>query len=107
MCGIIGYIGKQPAGPILMSGLRRLEYRGYDSAGLALVTNSGLKVHKAQGKLNGTGSRFHHGLAQDFHGRNIPIAGNPANLEPSGIEKCDQDYDEENNVHGVLCAERT
>ncbi|MGE4609220.1 MAG: glutamine--fructose-6-phosphate transaminase (isomerizing) [Myxococcota bacterium] len=51
MCGIIGYIGKQPAGPILMSGLRRLEYRGYDSSGLALVSKGGLKVHKAQGKL--------------------------------------------------------
>jgi glucosamine--fructose-6-phosphate aminotransferase (isomerizing) len=51
MCGIIGYVGKQPAAPILMSGLRRLEYRGYDSAGLALVARSGLKVHKAQGKL--------------------------------------------------------
>lgn len=51
MCGIIGYIGKQPAGPILMSGLRRLEYRGYDSSGLALVSRSGLKVYKAAGKL--------------------------------------------------------
>jgi len=51
MCGIIGYIGKQPAGPILMSGLRRLEYRGYDSSGLALISRGNLKIHKAQGKL--------------------------------------------------------
>ena len=51
MCGIIGYIGKQPAAPILLSGLRRLEYRGYDSAGIALLSRSGLRSHKAAGKL--------------------------------------------------------
>ena len=36
MCGIIGYVGPRPAGPILLEGLKRLEYRGYDSAGLAV-----------------------------------------------------------------------
>ena len=51
MCGIIGYIGGRGAAPILMSGLRRLEYRGYDSAGIALVSGGALRVHKAQGKL--------------------------------------------------------
>jgi glucosamine--fructose-6-phosphate aminotransferase (isomerizing) len=51
MCGIVGYVGRQQAAPILLAGLRRLEYRGYDSAGIALVAKSGLKVHKAQGKL--------------------------------------------------------
>ena len=51
MCGIVGYVGRQQAAPILLSGLRRLEYRGYDSAGVALVAKGGLKVYKAQGKL--------------------------------------------------------
>ena len=51
MCGIIGYIGSRGAAPILMSGLRRLEYRGYDSAGIALVSGRALRVHKAKGKL--------------------------------------------------------
>jgi glutamine---fructose-6-phosphate transaminase (isomerizing) len=51
MCGIVGYVGRQDAGPILLAGLHRLEYRGYDSAGVALITSSGLKVHKAAGRI--------------------------------------------------------
>ena len=53
MCGIVGYIGKQEAYPILIKGLRRLEYRGYDSAGVALINgNSDLNVYKAKGKVD-------------------------------------------------------
>jgi len=51
MCGIVGYIGRQDALPILLAGLHRLEYRGYDSSGVALHTRAGLKVHKAAGKI--------------------------------------------------------
>jgi glutamine---fructose-6-phosphate transaminase (isomerizing) len=51
MCGIVGYIGQQQATPILLTGLQRLEYRGYDSAGLALVGESGLQVKKQAGKV--------------------------------------------------------
>jgi glucosamine--fructose-6-phosphate aminotransferase (isomerizing) len=51
MCGIVGYTGKKPALDILVDGLRRLEYRGYDSAGLAMVNRSELIVIKAQGKI--------------------------------------------------------
>ncbi len=50
MCGIMGYVGPQPAAPILVDGLRRLEYRGYDSAGIA-VTDGAIQVRKAQGKI--------------------------------------------------------
>ena len=52
MCGIVGYVGPRQAAPILMEGLARLEYRGYDSAGIALVTSSGeMFVEKRAGKL--------------------------------------------------------
>ncbi|MFP4289140.1 MAG: glutamine--fructose-6-phosphate transaminase (isomerizing) [Bacteroidota bacterium] len=50
MCGIVGYIGKAQAHPILIKGLKRLEYRGYDSAGIALL-NETLKVYKSHGKV--------------------------------------------------------
>ena len=53
MCGIVGYIGKKEAFPILIKGLRRLEYRGYDSAGVALVNDNGdLNVCKTKGKVD-------------------------------------------------------
>ena len=51
MCGIVGYAGKQQAAPILLDGLRKLEYRGYDSAGLCVQTPDGLAVEKAKGRL--------------------------------------------------------
>ena len=51
MCGIIGYVGEKSVVPVLIDGLRRLEYRGYDSAGVALVRNGGIEVRRSAGKL--------------------------------------------------------
>ena len=51
MCGIIGYIGKSSAVPILMEGLIRLEYRGYDSAGIALISGEEISMKKKAGRV--------------------------------------------------------
>ena len=51
MCGIIGYVGKKNAIPILIDGLKSLEYRGYDSAGIAYVNNNEIIIKKEKGKL--------------------------------------------------------
>ena len=66
MCGIIGYIGKKNAAPILLEGLRRLEYRGYDSAGVALADNGELVLRKKLGKID-------EGIAHLL--RESPVAG--------------------------------
>ena len=52
MCGIVGAVGREPAAPVLMEGLRRLEYRGYDSAGVATLVNGSIDRRRAEGKLS-------------------------------------------------------
>jgi len=58
MCGIIGYAGERDVVPLLIEGLRKLEYRGYDSAGIAVVTTSGLEIRRAEGKLGNLETRL-------------------------------------------------
>jgi len=52
MCGIVAYVGHQEALPIIIKGLKRLEYRGYDSAGVALIDQKGLSIYKKKGKVS-------------------------------------------------------
>ncbi len=60
MCGIIGYLGKKPALPILLSGLKRLEYRGYDSAGVCLLEDKQLKTVKKEGPIAALEEKLSH-----------------------------------------------
>ena len=57
MCGIVGYIGPREAGPLLIEGLKRLEYRGYDSAGIATLSNGGFTIHRVARASSATWSR--------------------------------------------------
>lgn len=65
MCGIVGYIGGQQAAPLLLEGLARLEHRGYDSAGLAVLGGTGVKVHKRAGRVRDLAD----GLPKRFAGK--------------------------------------
>ena len=62
MCGIVGYIGKNKASEILISGLKRLEYRGYDSAGICTIENSSLVTTKCKGKVSKLESKLNMSL---------------------------------------------
>src|SRR5215472_438647 len=59
MCGIVGYVGAKECAPILVEGLRRLEYRGYDSAGLAVHSGRGVEIVRAVGKLANLDAALH------------------------------------------------
>ena len=73
MCGIVGVIGARPAAPIILDALRRLEYRGYDSAGIATLVNGHIDRRRAEGKLgNLAASLDQHGAAG--HDRHRPYA---------------------------------
>ncbi|MEK9673295.1 MAG: glutamine--fructose-6-phosphate transaminase (isomerizing) [Rhodospirillaceae bacterium] len=92
MCGIIGILGRNPAAPILLDGLRRLEYRGYDSAGIATLVNGSIDRRRAEGKLNNLAQRLEEaaltGTAGIGHTRwathGVP---NEANAHPHATEK--------------------
>ncbi|HMB16282.1 MAG TPA: glutamine--fructose-6-phosphate aminotransferase, partial [Pelovirga sp.] len=68
MCGIVGYIGLQQASPIILDGLRRLEYRGYDSAGICTLEEGVAHIRRAQGKLINLENILHENSARGTRG---------------------------------------
>ncbi|MBM3329847.1 MAG: glutamine--fructose-6-phosphate transaminase (isomerizing) [Calditrichaeota bacterium] len=64
MCGIIGYVGHRSATPILVNGLKRMEYRGYDSAGIAVVNNGSMQITKVGGKISGLVERINGSMSE-------------------------------------------
>jgi glucosamine--fructose-6-phosphate aminotransferase (isomerizing) len=68
MCGIIGYIGSRPVVPVLLDGLRRMEYRGYDSAGVAVVNPEGITLRRSAGKLVNLEQEIHERPVNGFYG---------------------------------------
>lgn len=74
MCGIVGYSGKRAAMPVLISGLKKLEYRGYDSAGIALSNNNEIIVRKQSGKVSALADLIEQGTTTDFSTSQCGIA---------------------------------
>ena len=68
MCGILGYVGPKEAEPILLEGLRRLEYRGYDSAGMVTLTGNRLHLRKCAGRIADLGRYLQNRPAPGCHG---------------------------------------
>ena len=68
MCGIVGYVGKRDVLPVLMGGLQKLEYRGYDSAGVAYIQNGAMHIVKAKGRLDNLRERLGDAKAEDTIG---------------------------------------
>ena len=63
MCGIVGFTGSQNAAPILLDGLKKLEYRGYDSAGIAVLGDEGIHMEKASGMIRNLDAKIQGGAA--------------------------------------------
>ena len=95
MCGIVGYVGAKEAGPILLEGLRRLEYRGYDSAGLTVLSPEGrLCTVKEAGKLAQLERVLGRGYAAGYVRNRSYTLGDPWCTEPceraSALEPCER-----------------
>src|SRR5690349_15856588 len=94
MCGIVGYVGPRAATPLLLEGLKRLEYRGYDSAGVAVMNGKGVETRKAAGKI----ARLEAALGENPVNGTLGIAHtrwathgppNQKNAHPHTDEKCE------------------
>ncbi|MDQ6658506.1 MAG: glutamine--fructose-6-phosphate transaminase (isomerizing) [Actinomycetota bacterium] len=91
MCGIVGYIGDQQAAPVLVEGLTRLEYRGYDSAGIAVLSPSGVKVVRAVGRVRDLEAKLPKRLAGKVGIGHTRWATHGAATEPNAHPQASED----------------
>src|SRR2546421_12676814 len=77
MCGIVGYVGERPARELLLAGLRKLEYRGYDSAGISLISDGRIDAVRAVGNLSALQAKLEQALAAPAAGA-VAVAARPA-----------------------------
>ena len=77
MCGIVGFTGSQNAAPILLDGLKKLEYRGYDSAGIAVLGENGIHMVKASGMIKNLDAKIKGGAALALGTPAGPPTGSP------------------------------
>jgi len=74
MCGIIAYVGNKPVAPLLIEGLKRLEYRGYDSAGMAVVTDNGVRIRRSVGRVSVLESLIESASDKDDYNGHLAVA---------------------------------
>jgi len=103
MCGIVGYIGPKKVVPVIIEGLRKLEYRGYDSAGIAVVNGTGkIEIRRAPGKLKNLEEVLRespiegsYGIGHTrwaTHGRPTEENAHPHRIAPGSMWWCTTDY---------------
>jgi glucosamine--fructose-6-phosphate aminotransferase (isomerizing) len=86
MCGIVGYIGEKQAVPVLVNGLRKLEYRGYDSAGIALLDGNRINVVKCKGRLSALEEKLDM-ISHGYKSKDCTFAGSTA-VRMTGLDGC-------------------
>lgn len=77
MCAIVGFTGNQTAAPILLDGLKKLEYRGYDSAGIAVLDENGIHLDKSSGKIKNLDEKTKGGTSWATHGAPTDVNAHP------------------------------
>ena len=112
MCGIVGYVGGRPVAELLLAGLGRLEYRGYDSAGISVIADGHIEAVRAVGNLSSLRARLDEGVFSAHGGGSVAVAARPPT---TGIghtrwathgrvseENAHPHYDTENRIHVVV-----
>ena len=77
MCGIVGYVGGRPVAELLLAGLGRLEYRGYDSAGISVIADGHIEAVRAVGNLSSLRARLDEGVFSAHGGGPVAVAARP------------------------------